>query len=41
MGVGGGGGAIQVKDSDGRVVHCGVDSMDLGLLIGVHIKIGG
>ena len=33
------GGAVQVEDADGRVVHCVVDSMDLGLLIGVHFKI--
>ena len=30
--VGGGGGAVQIKDADGRVVHCDLDSMDLGLL---------
>ena len=34
-------GAVQVKDVDGRVVHCDFDSMDLGLLIGVHFEIGG
>ena len=28
-------------EGDTRVVHCDVDSMDLGLLIGVHFKIGG
>ena len=38
---GGGGGAVQVKDVDGRVVHCDFDSMDLGLLVGVHFEIGG
>ena len=32
---------VQVKDASGRVVHCDVDSMDLGLLIGVHFEIGG
>ena len=35
-----GGGRVQVEDADGRVAHCDVDSMDLGLLIGVHFKIG-
>ena len=36
-----GGGAVQIKDADGRVVHCDLDSMDLGLLIAVHFEIGG
>ena len=31
-----GGRAVQVKDVDGRVVHCDFDSMDLGLLVGVQ-----
>ena len=35
------GGAVQAKDVDGRVVHCDFDSMDLGLLVGVHFEIGG
>ena len=34
-------GAVQVKDVDGRIVHCDFDSMDLGLLVGVHFEIGG
>ena len=34
-------GAVQVKDVDGRVVHCDFDSMDLGLLVDVHFEIGG
>ena len=33
-------GAVQIKDADGRVVHCDLDSMDLDL-IGVHFEIGG
>ena len=37
---GGGGGALQVKDVDGRIVHCDFDSMDLRLLVGVHFEIG-
>ena len=43
--VGGGGGGVgvtvQVKDVNSRVVHCDFDSMDLGLLVGVHFEIGG
>ena len=34
-------GAVQVTDVDGTVVHCDLDSMDLGLLIGVHFEVGG
>ena len=34
-------GTVQIKDVDGRVVHCDLDSMDLGLLIGVNFEIGG
>ena len=40
-GGGEGGGAVQVKDVDGRIVHCDFDSMDLCLLVGVHFEIGG
>ena len=40
-GGGGGGGAVQVKDVDGRIVHCDFDSMDLRLLVGIHFEIGG
>ena len=32
-------GAEQVEGADGRVVHCDVDSMDLGLMVGVHFEI--
>ena len=39
--LGGGGGAVQVKDVDGRIVHCDFDSVDLRLLVGVHFEIGG
>ena len=34
-------GAVQVKDANSRVFHCDVDSMDLGLLSGVHFETGG
>ena len=34
-----GGRGVQVKDANDRVVHCDVDSMDLGLLIGVLFEI--
>ena len=40
MCVGGGGGGGYRLPND-RVVHCDVDSMDLGLLIGVLFEIGG
>ena len=33
-------GVVQVKDGDGRVVRCDVDTMDLGLMVGVHLKDG-
>ena len=36
----GGVGAEQVEDSDGRVVNSDTDSMDLGLLVDVHFKVG-
>ena len=41
LGEGGDGGAVQVEDADGGVVHGDVDSMDLSLLVGIHFRIGG